>query len=156
MWPWHDCIVTTGVPQSRPLSPALQSPALQRWCFHNPLSLNRCRRYVLTVAGDYVDLGTMANSLNTEHSPTLFLSETKWPSYYISSLAWYSKSSKSVDNQDRQPSHNTRESNIDNILSHWQSQSPRYGLFFYPPFNPLMNLFFSVCWLKPFLSLQPT
>ena len=113
-WPWHDWLV-----------PPSQSPALQRWCFHNPLSLNGSCRYVLTLAADYVDSGTMVNGLNTDDISPLFISETKCPShYYISYTGW------AVDNQDRQPSNNIRESTIDNILSHWQSQSPRYGLFF--------------------------
>ena len=129
--PWHGCIVrvSPGLPQS----PA-QSPALQRRCFHNPRSLNSTRRYVLTVAGDYVDSVTMANSLNTEHVSPLFRSETKCPSYYISGGVW---DSKCVDNQDRQPSNSERKSNIDNILS----QSGQCGLFSSRLSVQLMNLF---------------
>ena len=66
----------------------------------------------MTLAADYVDSGTMVNGLNTGDVSPLFISETKWPSYYISLTVC------DVDNQDRQPSNNIREPTIDNILSH--------------------------------------
>ena len=123
VWPWHDWVV-----------PPSQSPALQRWCFHNPRSLNGSCRYVLTLAADYVDSGTMVNGLNTGHVSPLFISETKWPSYYISLTVW------DVDNQERQPSDKMRE--LLTIFCHTDSHSQLATGCFLPAFQSTNELVF--------------